>query len=219
MIESKILARPAAGLYCFVLMHLTACNTETTCQSVDERILASDETAAEGLRPLDIIQLASQAEASMTWIESRSNAETDAESTVSVRVERTSEPSRYEETKQVGSEESDLGCGSFITVPVSMNISTSDGALEEALDTELVANVLLPNQALIEIEFDFESIAGTLEPSLESARGELRIEFRENGGFSGVVGARRESTQGGSAMVEWSPLGYWGSFLDPDDEV
>ena len=195
---------------------VASCEGETNeCKEVENIVLADDEATPEGAIGLDVLGLPGPAhQVSLTWHPGVTNAPTEMPVPLSVEVQRADGEVRYVVTEQVGTEESNLGCGPTLNVPVRLLLNTEDGALDDVFEGSLVYDTNRgpiggSSSVPLSIEFSFEDLAGWLELIGAPAVGELNAVF----GFDerGTVAARRESSSSGNAVEEFEIAAHWGT--------
>jgi len=199
------------------------------CREVESRSLADDEASPEGMTPLEVLALAGEPlETPFTWrwgtakdepgvTNATDDAPPGSDVTVSirVRVERTSETARYVITTKAGNlrDQSSPNCGPEVHVPVRLHLTTSDGALAEVFEHDLIFEMWrrdsgFPDVAIIESVFAFEDLNGWLEPSWEDGKisGDLYAEFGDDKKGNIGISRVRGNEEG------YDVAGYWGYY-------
>lgn len=207
-------AKVALAPYCLaasVVVFLLACKSSSRCEEISEVDLADDEATPEGMTADDVIATTSTPHtAAFRWAAGLSNAVPADSTTVTVSVSRLPSPARHLVTEQVGNTEDDLDCGSSLIVPIRLRLETSDGALDDDFEADLVADLRsgVPSSAELFLDLDFDELAGTLRP-IEPGFGELFVRFGSS--ERGDLGLRVERRDGGNAVESFRSLGGWGT--------
>jgi len=196
------------------------CKSESgECQVVSSMTLTDDEKSPSGTSPAELLQLSKPENAAFLWDlgldgSNPTNAGIEEEVSVAVTTERASGSAQYVVTEQVGNTEQDGNCGPSLHVPVRLSLTTSDGALEEAFEADLILRYAT-GVASFDSSFAFEDLNGWLTPVAAGADGEVHAEFGEE--VRGWVAVVVTLTSDGAARENWTMAGHWGDVAPPED--
>jgi hypothetical protein len=133
---------------------------------------------------------------------------------ISISIASHGNEASYTRTRQTGTNEIALDCGETLTVPVSLRVTTADGALDETFETVLSYGAERPNVVWSDATFNFESLAGWLRADLTGVTGDLHGDFyvEFDGGERGWINViETRKTSSGDYEERSESAGRWGS--------